>query len=414
MSTSKRKSTTTSSRATARSRVTRKRAKSPPATSPGKGKRRKPPHHATSPPDNLFAIKDIIDEKLVDGQRYYQIDWANNSTTGESYSPTWEPAENANVDAVEDWEWEKQHRTLLGLNSDPTSDQGLSGESTPGETPPADIFVELQSKADFLRSRPDFDPSEVIPISASQLSLFPHPGSQPELPPSQFCITSSHPSLDIICDSQPENSFVADSPDSSRKDPRVSQRTTIPDSQDFSTDFTQDSIPSRQPGIVLGSFQTLSFSTYRNPEGEHQEGGIIEEGNQPKECPEGENPVSDRLPSSFEGFLTQLDLKAGDFDLSGLSTLHSQPEDVGLPQGEQQFASLAEENLLEDSQQPAQRVPPLPGQASLFQTQKEEDFFSASEGYDIVPDTDKRNSGRSRQSQAWARTHSKTDISSDT
>lgn len=380
MSTSKRKSTTTSSRATARSRVTRKRAKSPPATSPGKGKRRKPPHHATSPPDNLFAIKDIIDEKLVDGQRYYQIDWANNSTTGESYSPTWEPAENANVDAVEDWEWEKQHRTLLGLNSDPTSDQGLSGESTP----------------------------------ASQLSLFPHPGSQPELPPSQFCITSSHPSLDIICDSQPENSFVADSPDSSRKDPRVSQRTTIPDSQDFSTDFTQDSIPSRQPGIVLGSFQTLSFSTYRNPEGEHQEGGIIEEGNQPKECPEGENPVSDRLPSSFEGFLTQLDLKAGDFDLSGLSTLHSQPEDVGLPQGEQQFASLAEENLLEDSQQPAQRVPPLPGQASLFQTQKEEDFFSASEGYDIVPDTDKRNSGRSRQSQAWARTHSKTDISSDT
>lgn len=302
------------------------------------------------------------------------------------------------MDAVEDWE--KQRRDLLGLKSDPTSDQELFDELTLGGSPPADIFVELQSKSDFLRSRPDFDPSEVIPISASQLSQFPHPGSQTELPPSQFCITSSHPSLDLIGDSQPGTSFVAESPDISRKDPRVSQRTTIPDSQDFSISFTQDSIPSRQPGILLGSFETLSFSTYRNPEGEHQEGGNPEKRNQQREC-SGENQASGRLPSSFEGFLTQIDLKVGDFGLSGHPTVQSQSEDVGLPQGEQQSAILAEETLLEDSQQPAQRVPPLPGQASLFQTQKEEDFFSASEGYNIVPDTDKRKSGRSRRSQAW-------------
>ncbi|ROW08823.1 hypothetical protein VMCG_02746 [Cytospora schulzeri] len=404
MSTSKRKSTTTTSRATARSHTTRKRANSPPATS---GKRRKP-NHATPLQDNLFAIKDIIDEKVVNGQRYYQIDWADNPTTGESYSPTWEPEENANEDAVEDWEWKKQHQGLPGRNSDSTSDQDLSDEPTPGESPPSSIFVELQSKSDFLRSRPDFDSSEVIAISASQLSQFPHPGSQTELPPAQFCITSSHPSLDFIGDSQPGISFVAESPEITTRDPRVSQRTTIPDSQDFSNDFTQDSIPSRQPGTFLGSFETLSFSTYRNPEGEHQEveehqeGGNPENGDQQEECQEEDRQVSGRLPSSFEGFLTQIDFKVGDFGLSGHSTLQSQSEDVGLPQREQQSATLAEETLLEDSQQPAQRVAPLPGQASLFQTQKEEDFFSASEGYDIVPDTSKRNFGRSRQSQAWA------------
>lgn len=82
MSTSKHKSANTSSRVTTRSR---KRAKSPSATA---GKRKKS-HHATTPQDNIFAIKDIIDEKLVNGRRYYKIDWADNPITGESYTSTW-------------------------------------------------------------------------------------------------------------------------------------------------------------------------------------------------------------------------------------------------------------------------------------------------------------------------------------
>lgn len=39
--------------------------------------------------DHVFAIKDIIDEKVVDGQRFYKIDWADDSVTGESFEPTW-------------------------------------------------------------------------------------------------------------------------------------------------------------------------------------------------------------------------------------------------------------------------------------------------------------------------------------
>ncbi|KUI57938.1 hypothetical protein VP1G_05232 [Cytospora mali] len=387
MSSSKRKPSSKSSRATTCSH-TRKRAKSLRTKS---GKRRKS-HHVTTY-DNFFAIKNIINEKLIDGKLHYQIDWADNPTTGESYLPTWEPAENANEDAVEDWEQEKQRRARPGLDSNLASEEGLSDEPTPVETPTGSIFVELLSKSDFLRSRPDFDTSQVIPISASQLSQFPHPGSQTELPPPQFCITSSHPSQEFIGNSQPGLSFVAESQDVTGKGTRVSQRTTIPDSQDFSTDLTQDSIPSRQPGIVLGSFKTLSFSTYRNPEGENPEEGNLEEGdpeeeNPIREYPEGENPEPGELASSFDGFLTQLDFGPGDFGLSGNST----SQDADLPQNDQQLTTLAEETLLEDSQQPAQRVIPLTGQASIFQTQNEENFFSACEGYDIIPDSSKQKS----------------------
>ncbi|KUI71745.1 hypothetical protein VM1G_06595 [Cytospora mali] len=396
MTTSGRNPSSKSSRATTCSH-TRKRAKSPRIES---GKRRKS-HHATAY-DNFFAIKNINSEKLIDGKLHYQIDWADNPTTGESYPPTWEPAENANEDAVEDWEQEKQRRARPGLDSDSASEEGLSDEPTPVETPTGSISIELLSKSDFLKSRPDFDTSQVIPISASQLSQFPHPGSQTELPPSQFCITSSHPSQEFIGDSQPGISFVAESQDVTGKGTRVSQRTTIPDSQDFSTDFTQDSIPSRQPGIVLGSFKTLSFSTYRNPEGDHPEEGSPEEGNPEEETPkreypEGENPEPGELASSFDRFLTQLDFGPGDCGLSGTSTT----QDADLPQKDQQLTTLAEATLVEDSQQPAQRVLPLTGQASIFQTQNEENFFSACEGYDIIPDSSKRRSSHSQQSQAW-------------
>lgn len=44
--------------------------------------------HATQQTE-LFAIKDIVDEKFVGSKRFYKIDWENNSVTGESYQPTW-------------------------------------------------------------------------------------------------------------------------------------------------------------------------------------------------------------------------------------------------------------------------------------------------------------------------------------
>lgn len=106
--------------------------------------------------------------------------------------------------------------------------------------------------------------------------------------------------------------------------------------------------------------------------------------------------MSNRAASSFEGFLTQVDFGVGDFALSGNTESRPQADDFDLPQRGERFATLVVGNSSEDSQQPAQRVLPLPGQGSIFQTQNEEDYFSASEGYDIVPDTSQRNLGRSQ------------------
>lgn len=50
-------------------------------------KRPKPRHETRQ--DNVFAIKDIIDEKFVRGRLHYRIDWEDDPNTGEPFSPTW-------------------------------------------------------------------------------------------------------------------------------------------------------------------------------------------------------------------------------------------------------------------------------------------------------------------------------------
>lgn len=51
------------------------------------GERRRLRHEHSR--DTVFAIKDIIDEKFVDGKRWFKIDWADDPTTGQSFEPTW-------------------------------------------------------------------------------------------------------------------------------------------------------------------------------------------------------------------------------------------------------------------------------------------------------------------------------------
>lgn len=64
---------------------TRSQAKAPRAVTPKK--RPKLRHDIRQ--DNIFAIKDIIDEKFIRGKRHYKIDWQDDPTTGEPFSPTW-------------------------------------------------------------------------------------------------------------------------------------------------------------------------------------------------------------------------------------------------------------------------------------------------------------------------------------
>lgn len=56
---------------------------------PAPVKRRKLQRAGSALQDNVFAIKDIIDEKSVRDKLFFRIDWEDNPVTGETYEPTW-------------------------------------------------------------------------------------------------------------------------------------------------------------------------------------------------------------------------------------------------------------------------------------------------------------------------------------
>ncbi|TPX17658.1 uncharacterized protein E0L32_012037 [Thyridium curvatum] len=227
---------------------------------PGPAKSRPPAHiqqrPTSSPEDTWFAIKDIVDERLKKKQLWYKVDWADNIATGEKYEPTWIPAEDANEEAVEDWERVKRRRKLgtqdSSLDSQPVqlpnwrakrrTDGNIvnSGRnSASGTTGHQRQFegtrtLSSQETADALRSSPEpqlshspdlpainqgnrivielsnpsrLDLSEYVPVTSSQLS--------------EYTASQGLHQPGASCDPQSTQQAV------------VSQR-TIPDSQDFS------------------------------------------------------------------------------------------------------------------------------------------------------------------------------------
>lgn len=330
---------------------------------------------------------------------------------------------------MDDWESQKNRRNLRRLNrrSPPSQDDtgDDSSDSSPLHAETAHIYVELQSKSDFLKSRPDINPAETGAFTSSQLSQFPHSDPDIQLPPSQFFIVSSQPSQDIaIADSQPLSTFLctqSQQASSCVKAQGLSQ-TTIPDSQDFSTDFSQDqievpctiqdidatetggarasprtasasSIPSRQPDGNLVSFGTFSISTG------------LEHNRESQDSVTAPQLVSNLVPPSdsessrvpFSGFLTQLEFDSGESSLSAKPHQASQPDEAAATTNDcLGTITIQDTALLDDSHQPAQRVPPL-HQESQFLTQSEPAFLSVSEEYDFVPPTSQRESGTSEQ-----------------
>lgn len=330
---------------------------------------------------------------------------------------------------MDDWEYQKNRRNLLCLNKRPPPTQEDTGDnysdSSHIHSESSNVYVELQSRSDFLKSRPDIDPADIIAFTSSQLSQSPPSDSESQLPPSQFFIISSQPSQDIvIADSQPLSTYFCTQSQqalSCVKAKGISQ-TTIPDSQDFSTDFSQDqievpctieeidrtetgsarashhttsvaSIPSRQPDGNLVSFGTFSISTNLEHNGESQENNTTPQ------------PISNLVPPSvpessrvpFSGFLTQLEFDSREFSLSAKSRQESQQDEVVSTTDDRLGTTTVHDSaLLDDSHQPAQRVPPL-HEESQFLTQSEPEFFSVSEEYEFVPPTSPRNSGASEQ-----------------
>lgn len=293
------------------------------------------------------------------------------------------------------------------------------------------ICIELQSKADFLKSRPEFDSPSIIAISASQLSDFPYPGSDSDLPPAQFWVVSSQPSQDIVvADSQPvvPRYSVAQQVGSAAFSAGFSQ-TTIPDSQEIFNDFSEDTV--EVPGTAEEFDQGQAEATSPNPSNKESSGSTIPS-HQPNinqvsfahelldvvpehqlvSIQESQQSFSQHLPPAtsgtqassrpvlsrnlFDGFLTQPEFDPGEFSLSAHSKSQSTSQ---LDHTAAHPSEPAENPSLNESHQPAQRVSPLPSPASQFLTQTDVEFYSASEDFEVVPESSLRNSGQTRQLQ---------------
>lgn len=300
------------------------------------------------------------------------------------------------------------------------------------------ICIELQSRADFLKSRPEFNSPNIIAISASQLSDCPHPGSEGDLPPAQFWVVSSQPSQDIVVlDSQPlaTGSSISQQVGSTALPASFSQ-TTIPDSQESSNEFTQDAV--EVPGTAEEFAQGQADVNSPKPSNKESSGSTIpshqpninqvsfahellveEPDHQPlsiQESPQNlSNPFAPATsctqaltrPTSsrnlFDGFLTQPEFDPGEFSLSAEPRSQSPSHEANT--AAQQSGSVetpSQNQSFTESHQPAQRVSPLPSPESKFLTQTDVEFYSASEDLEVVPESSLRNSGQTRQLQEAA------------
>ncbi|KAK6439232.1 hypothetical protein LTR95_004563 [Oleoguttula sp. CCFEE 5521] len=103
-------------------------------------KRRKTTHaHGKIDPNKFYAIKDIVDESA----NHYLVSWEDDSDTGQSYEPTWEPHANATAQAVADWKAKKVAKQRHPI---PTDDTAPSEASTSKRKRPRKVIESSPSK----------------------------------------------------------------------------------------------------------------------------------------------------------------------------------------------------------------------------------------------------------------------------
>ncbi|CAG8535138.1 3194_t:CDS:2 [Racocetra persica] len=55
----------------------------------------------------FWAVLCILDERIIDGNSYYLIQWKGNDKNGNPWTPTWEPGENCTQSLINDWKMRK-------------------------------------------------------------------------------------------------------------------------------------------------------------------------------------------------------------------------------------------------------------------------------------------------------------------
>ncbi|TGJ86540.1 hypothetical protein E0Z10_g2215 [Xylaria hypoxylon] len=99
--------------------------------------RAKKPKLKTTPEhdEGWFTIRDIIDEKTERGRILYLIDWDGTDQSGRRYEPTWEPATNVTVLAINAWR-DKKNKAASEATGAPDHDEDPQPQPSTQETDP--------------------------------------------------------------------------------------------------------------------------------------------------------------------------------------------------------------------------------------------------------------------------------------
>ncbi|KAL2129684.1 hypothetical protein VTI74DRAFT_7439 [Chaetomium olivicolor] len=263
---------------------------------PAKSKRRKSARARSttrepSPGEVLYEVRDILDEKYDKGRLLYKVDWADNPTTGERYDPTWEPAENVTEAAVADWERQKGRRQRPELQSPSAPLPSVESDShqhvpSPNLRPkrrrnsrPSEdgrVPKRPRRSVDSGYTSTDGDPESswaVVPsVPKTKGELVCEFVVPPGFDPSQYLVISSSQSA-------PASQAVSSGATSSQAEGSphvgpVSQRSTIPDSQDNFDSLRTQSIlgtglsqhPSQQTASAREAAENEQYAS--SPEGQ--------------------------------------------------------------------------------------------------------------------------------------------------
>lgn len=301
------------------------------------------------------------------------------------------------------------------------------------DLPLSGTALQIPTKSEFFRLHPEHHEAEFLPISASQLSEYPHPDSEQELPPAQFEVISSELSSDIVLDSQlliPASSFSPKFNRGARRPLLGISQTTIPDSQEPLTQSSESvvvevpatadpldqaptqspkpsqtgvlenntssgsSIPPRQPDNNLASsFESFSIAATPDHQPISSQGLHLLSSSLPQETHTAAQAASSR--HSFQ-FLTQEPFDLGDISLSSNFKSQSQPfeTEAGGSNLPQQSTQPVLDTVLDPSPQPAQRVSPLIDHPLGLISQSQLEFLPVSQDQDIVLDTPQTNCRR--------------------
>ncbi|KAA8630445.1 hypothetical protein SMACR_06639 [Sordaria macrospora] len=209
---------------------------------PRKSTKAKKPKKESS--ETYYQIRRIAGEKTENGRLFYYIDWANDPNTGESFEPTWEPAEYVTEAAIAHWESTKDKAPQSDDDDEPDQENKNQDEEDEEDELP---IVRRRQKHKLTQDREEAEEQQQPRKRArtADAQVKDNTGANPRIQPVKIAVEiPREPTVDpsdfvpVTISSQDSSQPASQHQEPAAPTKETSQR-TIPDSQSLG-----DSLPS--------------------------------------------------------------------------------------------------------------------------------------------------------------------------